>query len=156
MRNARKAAIDPRRASIVADIISAAQPLSDIGFPGVYFLIRDGTVQYIGSSSCVLARLASHQGPNGLAFSPPTWGENPWAVTCLLCESVAQARVMETAWIRYLRPPLNTVAKPKSASSVYLEFPEFFPTVWDCIDIMTKRKHASWLSRVLPTKETKP
>lgn len=40
-----------------ADIISAARPLV---IEGVYFLIREGAVVYVGSSACVPDRLAGH------------------------------------------------------------------------------------------------
>lgn len=49
-------------------IIEKAMPVDRFLRCGVYFLIKDSVVVYVGKSTCVDARIKTHLSPNGIPF----------------------------------------------------------------------------------------
>lgn len=79
------------------DIIKRAQP-ADRTFFGVYFLIRNARVVYVGSYSTILWRLGNHR-----RSKKP---HDAWAyVEC----SKAELRSLERQYIKALKPELNVL-----------------------------------------------
>ena len=77
----------------VAQILSLAVPTQDAS--GIYFLIQDGEVVYVGQASNVLARVGKHASDRD--FDAWTWLPVP----------IGNLTRTERAYIDYLRPRLN-------------------------------------------------
>jgi len=78
------------------EITAATKPLDGAGC-GIYFLVREGVVVYVGQGICVLARIASHSINPKRPFDSWTW---------LPCER-SQLDALERAYITALVPAYN-------------------------------------------------
>lgn len=76
------------------EIVAASVPVD--GLCGVYFLIRDGDVRYVGASTNVIQRLTQHR-INGMRFDRFYW---------MPCEP-QKLFAMELEYIKRLNPPEN-------------------------------------------------
>lgn len=75
------------------EIVKASLPFKKIC--GVYFLIKDGSVVYVGQSVDIFSRLGSHE--NFLSFDSYAF------IECVKC----QLDLIESLYIHTLSPPLN-------------------------------------------------
>ena len=82
-------------------IVGLAKPLPN--YSGIYFLLKEGVIMYIGKSKNVLSRLATHES-NGRDFAEYTF------IPC----AVEDLDDMEMAYISAFRPSGNKLIQEKS------------------------------------------
>jgi excinuclease UvrABC nuclease subunit len=87
-----------------AEIVAAAIPCNLTRIAGIYFLISDGSVVYVGQSVDVYRRIASHVTTKQFD-----------AIHVLPCPEVELVKV-ESDYIRKLNPPLNRAGRIKAAA----------------------------------------
>lgn len=80
----------------VDEILSTAIPKAAVMI-GVYFLIKDGTIVYVGQSTDICARIAQHVGVKDF---------DSWAWVACPC---AELNATELAYILALKPALNVM-----------------------------------------------
>ena len=90
-----------------AQVIEQSHPYD--GLCGVYFLIADGEIVYVGQSVNVGARMAAHRN-SGKEFDRYAW------ISC----PAEQLDVMESLYIHVFRPPLNITAQGVPAAPLSL------------------------------------
>lgn len=96
---------------------------------GIYFLIEDKQIIYVGLSTCIDSRLHRHR-KNGVGFDSFTWLEAP----------ELYLKTIEAYYIRRIDPPLNN------------DFPldNKFAKHMEAIDGMPVRSESEWVIVVMP------
>lgn len=88
-------AFDPENL-LTLDELKGLEKLSTDG--GVYFLLLDGVLQYVGMSRCIFMRLEQHKKQQRIAFNESR---------CLLIPEKGLRQTMEEAYIARYLPPYN-------------------------------------------------
>jgi hypothetical protein len=94
--------IDPLAALLSIDELLALPS----AWIGIYFLIFEGSIQYIGQSSDVHARIKEHTRAKRVKFDRAVWIE---------CD-VADLDYLEASYIKQCRPPLNRGIRGRKAA----------------------------------------
>ncbi len=92
---------DPKN-PLTLEQISQLQKTSTDG--GLYFLLLDGVLQYVGISRCVFIRLERHAKEARIPFNE---------TRCMLVPETAWRRILEQAYIERYLPPYNIAGKPR-------------------------------------------
>jgi hypothetical protein len=105
--------IDPLKALLSIDELLALPT----AWTGIYFLNLEGSIQYIGQSSDVHARIREHTRGKRIKFDRAVWIER----------DVTDLDYLEAAYIKQCRPPLNrgiyrSTQPPITASSPAANF----------------------------------
>lgn len=91
------------------DIIAQAQPWENCS--GIYFLISDGKVVYVGQSVNVFSRIQQHVGNTNRKFDSFAY------VPC----AKKQLDMLESLYIHYLRPQANAVVQGRVIAPLTLD-----------------------------------
>lgn len=96
----------------VASIVARAAPA--VFLPGVYFLVCDGEIAYVGMSGNPAGRIGRHAQRGLIPFD---------SYHVIECRSVEDARGLERAYIRTLRPPYNVAMVRLPRVTIAVKYP---------------------------------